>query len=253
LKVEVRGGLYRLRVKLPPSNLLLISDRPEAVSAALASFTYHRASLEAYVAENPYYCYSLEPVEVERWAPEAVKLAAEAAFKAKVGPMAAVPGALAELALQAMAEQKAKVGVVENGGEIAAFTDRPLTVAVYAGNSPLSGRIGFVLSPEETPIGIATSSATVSHAINFGEADAAVALAESTALADAAAKAACNAVKGEIKASIRKGLEAALKVPGVRGALIVRGKFFGAAGRLPRLIALKGGVEEAFKSALKVL
>ncbi|RLI25128.1 MAG: hypothetical protein DRO52_04480 [Candidatus Hecatellales archaeon] len=125
-----------------------------------------------------------------------VKRAAEAALKAGVGPMAAIPGALAELALEALIETGARVGLVENGGEIAASSDRPLTLAVYAGGSPLSGRVGFHLAPEDFPLGVATSSATVSQAINFGETCAAAVGADAAALADAAAKAVCDAVKG---------------------------------------------------------
>ena len=253
MRVQVKDGLYRVRVKLGQSNLLIVSDRAEAVSAALTELTLRKAELEAYVAQNPFYRYSLEPVQVESWAPRAVRLAARAAEVAGVGPMAAVPGALAELAVEAMAEVEAKVGVVEDGGEIAAFSSRPLTVAVYAGASPLSGRLGFHLEPGDFPLGIATSSATVSHAVNFGRADAAVVLADSPALADAAAKAVCNAVTGEnIEASIEAGLRRAREIPGVRGALVVRGDRVGFTGRLPRLASLKGGPSDVLRAALHI-
>ena len=52
---------------------------------------------------------------------------------------------------------------------------------------------------------MATSSATVSHAVSFGEGDAVVVYAESAALADAAATRICNAVKGEGEAAVQKG------------------------------------------------
>jgi len=52
---------------------------------------------------------------------------------------------------------------------------------------------------------LATSSATVSHAVSFGEGDAVVVYAESAALADAAATRICNAVKGEGEAAVQKG------------------------------------------------
>ncbi|MHC1586051.1 MAG: UPF0280 family protein, partial [Candidatus Hecatellaceae archaeon] len=250
--VEVRGGLYRVRVKLPPSNLLLASDKAEAVAQALTAFTYHRALLEAYVKRKPEFRFSLEPVEVESYAPEAARLAAEAALKAGVGPMAAVPGALAQLALKAMQDCGARTGLVENGGEIALFSDRPLTIAVYAGKSPISGKIGLAVQPEETPLGVATSSATVGHAINFGEADAAVAVADTASLADAAAKAACNAVVGLPEEGIKNGLRKALEIPGVRGALIIYGRLLGAAGRLPKLVSLEGRLEEVLKASLRV-
>jgi len=250
LKAEYRDGVYRVRVRLGYSNLLVVSDRAEGVSAAITALTYHKAQLQAYLTHNPLYRYSLEPVEVEGWAPQVVKLAAEAAWKAGVGPMAAIPGALAELALKALTKTGARIGLVEDGGEIAACSNKPLTLAIYAGNSPLSGKVGFHLTPEDFPLGVATSSATVSHAVNFGEADAAVVVASSAALADAAAKAVCNAVKGVASEAVRKGLEKAEEIEGVRGALIICGSRLGAVGKLPKIIKLEGSPREVLEAAL---
>jgi ApbE superfamily uncharacterized protein (UPF0280 family) len=68
--------------------------------------------------------------------------------------------------------------------------------------------VGFLLSPFDFPIGIATSSATVGHALSFGEADAAVIVADTASIADAVATAVCNAVRGnDYEASIQKGLK----------------------------------------------
>jgi len=60
-------------------------------------------------------------------------------------------------------------------------------IGIYAGHSPLSLKIGIVISPEETPLGICTSSGTVGHSLSFGEADAVCILSKSAALADAVA------------------------------------------------------------------
>jgi ApbE superfamily uncharacterized protein (UPF0280 family) len=165
--------------------------------------------------------------------------------------MAAVAGALADLAGRAMSACKAQVAVVENGGEIFATSTQPLTVAIYAGETPLSGKIGFYLQPEEFPVGIGTSSATISHALSFGEADVATIIAETASLADAAATAVCNAVKGEdIARSIQCGLQVAETIPHLKGALIIRGKYAGVVGRLPQLIRIVEG-KEAVKTSLK--
>jgi len=247
-------GLFRLRRIIKQSNVLAISNLARAVQTGIESILYHRSQLERYIRRRPVYALSLDPLPIEELAPEVVKLASLAAEAAQVGPMAAVPGALAELAVRDMVLDGSSVSLIENGGEIAAASTQPLIVGVYAGTSPVSGRIGFHLVLEDFPIGIATSSATVSHALNFGEADAAVVVADTASLADAAAKAVCNSVVGEdIEVSVQSGLERAQSIRGVRGALVIRRNYIGTVGKLPRLIKLNGTREELFSASLQEL
>ena len=49
--------------------------------------------------------------------------------------------------------------------------------------------------PEETPLGVCTSSGTIGHSLSFGAADAVVVTSKSASFADAAATAICNIVK----------------------------------------------------------
>ena len=77
--------------------------------------------------------------------PLVAKLMAEAAEKANVGPMAAVAGVLADLAVKDMIRDGCEVAVVENGGEVSAVSNRPIDVALSAGDAPLSKRFGFRL------------------------------------------------------------------------------------------------------------
>lgn len=245
-------GLFRLRRIIEQSNVLAISDQASAIQSGMESIVYNRAQLEQYIRRRPIYALSLDPLQIEESAPEVVKLASLAAAAAQVGPMAAIPGALAELAVRDMVLEGASVSLIENGGEIAATSTQPLIVGVYAGASPLSGRIGFHLVLEDFPIGIATSSATVSHALNFGEADAAVVVADTASLADAAAKAVCNSVVGkDTEASVQSGLERVESIPRVRGALVIRRNYVGTVGKLPRLIKLNGTREELFRASLQ--
>jgi len=244
-------GLYRIRKIIRQSNLLIISDMHQAITTAINSVIFHRSLLEHYIRHHPEYQHSLEPIKVKDDSPRIIKLAAFAAEMAEVGPMAAVPGALAEIAVGDMVHHSSLVNLVENGGEIASISHKPLKVAIYAGNSPISGRIGFHLSPKDFPIGIATSSATVSSALSFGEADAVVIIAESSSLADATATAICNVVRGpDIEASVQYGLEVAEKLPHVRAAIIIRGRYIGKIGKLPRLLKLNGNPDDLFEASL---
>jgi ApbE superfamily uncharacterized protein (UPF0280 family) len=246
-----RDDVCRVRKRIKQSNLLVISDNPQAINQALASILRHRAMLESYIRTHPEFELALDPVIPDRDAPKIVQVVTGATRIARVGPMAAVAGSLAELAMEAMLSTGSRINLVENGGEISASSISPLTVGIYAGRSVFSERVGFILSPSDFPIGVATSSATVSHALNFGEADAAVAVADTASMADAVAKAACNAVRGDdCEASVQSGLETVERIGHVRGALIIRDDYMGTTGRLPRLARVNGKTGEMLEASL---
>jgi ApbE superfamily uncharacterized protein (UPF0280 family) len=162
---------------------------------------------------------------------------AEAAYKAGVGPMAAVAGVLADLAVAEMVSKGAKVAVVENGGEISLSSNKPIDVALSAGDSTLSKRIGFRI--KNYPLGIATSSGLYSHALSFGESEAVTVFAENAGVADAAATAVGNLVKGDkVNKVIREALEKALSIPGVDGSLILFKRMVGICGVTPKIIGV---------------
>ncbi|MGQ9513473.1 MAG: UPF0280 family protein [Thermoproteota archaeon] len=243
-------SLYRARRRIGESNLLILSDLDEGIDVAIESVTENRKQLKKYLELNPSYQLSLYPVEVdERSQPRSVSLAASNAVIANVGPMAAIPGALADLAVESMVKHGCSVAVVENGGEISAVSNVPLVVAIYAGRASVSGRIGFLLEESDFPIGIATSSASVSHALSFGKADAAVVVSSSASLADAAATRVCNAVDGDdATTAIEAGLRTAKAIMGVKGALIILGSHVGVVGELPKMVKIRGDAEEIFEA-----
>ena len=159
------------------------------------------------------------------------------AQKADVGPMAAVAGAIADLAVKDMLSAGCKVAVVEDGGEISANSNQPIDIAVAAGEEPLSKRFGFRLT--EFPIGVATSSGRFSHATSFGDAEAVTVFCNNATLADSAATAICNIVKGEdVQAGIQKGVKKALSIEGVEGVFILYKGQVGTAGKIPQIIKI---------------
>jgi len=226
--------LFKEAFQLKESQCTAIADKPEGIQAAKNSIKHHRRRLETYIRTNPKFFHSLEPVPVPS-KPLVAKLMAEAAEKANVGPMAAVAGVLADLAVKGMLRASCEVAVVENGGEISAMANLPLDVAVAAGDEPLSKRFGFRLT--EFPIGIATSSGRFSHALSFGDAEAATVFCKNAGLADAAATAVCNVVKGEnCQAAIQAGISKALSIQGVEGVLVIYKGSTGTAGKIPQII-----------------
>jgi len=226
--------LFKEAFQLKESQCTVIADKPEGIQTAKDSIKHHRYNLEEYIITNPNFFHTLEPV-LSPNEPLVAKLMAEAAEKANVGPMAAVAGVLADLAVKDMTAAGCEVAVVENGGEISAVSETSIDVAVAAGDEPLSRRFGFRLT--DFPIGVATSSGRFSHAFSFGDAEAATVFCKNAGLADAVATAVCNVVKGEdCRKAIQIGINKALSIQGVEGVLVVYKEFTGTAGKIPEII-----------------
>lgn len=233
--------LFKQVFQVKETNCTIISDEKSAVNVAMSSIRHHRKELEKYIRHHQKFLYSLKPVPAND-GPIIVKLMAEAAEKANVGPIAAVAGVLADLAVKDMVLAGSRIAVVENGGEVSAVSNKPVDVALLAGDSPLSKQIGFRL--EKFPTGIATSSGMFSHALSFGEAEAVTIFSANAGLADAAATAVGNLIKGkDWRRTVERGIEEALSIDGVRGVFIVYRGIIGKAGEVAKMI--KVSAEEA--------
>jgi len=230
-------ALFKENFILKETQCTIISDKQQGVQAAVESIKHNRQDLEIYVKSNPKFLYTLKPYPPPE-KPLVAKLMAEAAEKAGVGPMAAVAGAIADLAVGDMTSGGCEVAVVEDGGEISAFSNVSVDVAVAAGDEPLSRRFGFRLI--DFPIGVATSSGRFSHALSFGDAEAATVFCRNASLADAVATAVGNVVKGEVAdVGIKAGLNKGMSIKGVDGVLILYKGKVGMAGKIPEIIKVE--------------
>jgi len=179
----------------------------------------YRQQLENYIEQHPAFLTSLEPLPTPREAPHIVKQMTEAAQKTGVGPMASVAGATAEHVGKELLAFSPEI-IVENGGDIYLKSLTRRIVGIFAGKSPLTGKIGLEINAQDTPLGICTSSGTVGHSLSYGKADAVVALSESATLADAAATAIGNLVcqPGDITNAIEFGKS----ISGLKGLIIIK-------------------------------
>jgi ApbE superfamily uncharacterized protein (UPF0280 family) len=226
--------LFKEAFRFKETRCAIIADKKQGIQTAIKSIKRNRKALEEYGEAHPKFLHTLEPISAPA-EPLVAKLMAEAAEKANVGPMAAVAGVLADLAVKDMVTDGCEVAAVENGGEISVISNTPIDVAVAAGDAPLSKRFGFRLT--DFPVGIATSSGRFSHALSFGDAEAATVFCRNARLADAAATAVGNVVKGEdCQAAIQAGIKKALSIQGVEGVLIIFKGFTGTAGKVPQII-----------------
>lgn len=177
-----------------------------------------RQEIEDYIQKHPEFLVSLAPLPWEDNDPLIIKNMMQAAKKAGVGPMAAVAGAIAQYVGQGLLRFSREI-IVENGGDIYIKSHKDRIIGIYAGDSPLSGKVGLKIRAEKCPMGICTSSGKVGHSLSFGQAHAVAVLATDTALADAVATAAGNIIKteGDIQATI----DFAKKTKGIKGIVVI--------------------------------
>ena len=179
----------------------------------------YRSTLERYIKRHPSFLASLEPLPVGDDAPHIVKSMAEATQKVGIGAMASVAGAIAEFVGSDLLALSPEI-IVENGGDIYVKSLRKRIIGIYAGESPLTGKIGLEIDREDTPLGICTSSGTVGHSLSYGKADAIIVLSKSATLADAAATAIGNSVLQS--SDIPSGIEFAKGIEGLLGVIIIK-------------------------------
>jgi uncharacterized protein len=233
---------YRSRISTPnwisftvqvKESDLWVRARKDLTSEGYGRLYYYRHQLETYIRLYPDFKESLQPLPVDPLAPAIIQAMLEAGRIAGVGPMAAVAGAVAQFVGQDLLSFSQDI-IIENGGDLFILCREPLTVGLFAGDSPLSGKVGIQLAPSSNPKGLCTSSATVGPSLSFGRADAATILSSSALLSDAVASAVGNRV--HTPADIQPALSWAQQIPGVEGVLVVLGDQVGVWGM--ELVAL---------------
>ncbi|MBW1956321.1 MAG: UPF0280 family protein [Deltaproteobacteria bacterium] len=214
--------LVPFHVRVKETDLMVYAEKDLSALTRERILKYRR-HIEVYIETHPEFAGSLSPVAIHEPVPRIIQEMAAAARTAHVGPMAAVAGAIAQcvgMDLMSLPEGSPEV-IVENGGDVFVKTGTPVTVALYAGKSPLSFKIGLRIHSRQGPMGVCTSSGTVGHSLSLGKADAVCVLSPSCPLADAAATAVGNAIRSG--RDIPKGIDCGQKMEGVTGIVAVVG------------------------------
>lgn len=179
-----------------------------------------RNALETYIHSHPLFLSTLSAYPEDPYAPVMIRRMIQYSGLVKVGPMASVAGGIAQYVGEGLLGLTRQV-IVENGGDIYLKTDRKTTVSVFAGDSPLSEKIGLMIHPGQMPIGVCTSSGTVGHSLSGGSADAVCLISSNAFLADAAATALGNRLQD------KKNMDTAVKwvktIEGILGGLVIMG------------------------------
>jgi ApbE superfamily uncharacterized protein (UPF0280 family) len=220
----------------PDSYALPIDDFAVSMARRL------RLELDAYIASRPEFLASLAPIADDPLAPSIARAMLAASAGAGVGPMAAVAGAIAEtVGSRLAAEFGCRETIVENGGDLWLLFREPVDASVFAGDSPLSERVGISIPRELSPIGLCTSSGTVGPSLSLGRADAAMVACRSAAAADAWATKIGNAV-GRAE-DIEGALDLVAGRADILSVVLIKGDVMGIRGELPLKIFGSRGLD----------
>lgn len=229
-KILDPGGLHSCQVKVGETDLHILAP-VDVADEATHLIVQYRSQLENYLARCPGFIDALASLPDDPTAVPLVRAMLKAGLAAGVGPMAAVAGVISEYVGRGLLQRDGcDEVVVENGGDIFMQRQQDCTAAIFAGESPLSYRVGIRIPAREMPLGICTSSGTVGHSLSLGQADSVTVVARSTSLADAVATRLGNEVgKG---GDLGPALELAARIPDLIGVVIVIGEELGVWGQL---------------------
>ena len=210
-----RWESYRVRVQSTDLYLKTSGNQALRVQTKVREL---REEIKDHIRRQPEFLDSLLPVTELPNEAGVVSRMKRAAFKAGVGPMAAVAGAVAEAVGLDLAGRSKEV-IVENGGDCFFKLQQPAVSTIFAGKSPFSGRIAIRIDPGKSPLAVCTSSGTVGPSYSRGRADAATIISRDACLADALATGAANIIASEH--DFEAGLEYAMNVEGVLGVVLI--------------------------------
>ena len=177
--------------------------------------------MDSYLLLDPEYKTSLVPYLPQTPAPLIFHDMSAVCKRSEIGPMSAVAGAVAKYtALELKKKFPYREIMVENGGDIYIDIKEDIDIAVFAGQSPLSNRVGLHIPASVSPVGVCTSSGTVGPSLSFGKADAVMIVCKDVLLADSYATAMANRVK--TTADIESVIDYISDRSDILGALIVK-------------------------------
>lgn len=232
-KLIKEDDLTNFEVGIKETNLFIRCKAKISVerleNIARASALKYRRELEEYIIADPDFQISFKPYQVKKEAPLIVKEMAEVSSQAGVGPIAGVAGAIAEYVGRDLLNYSSEV-IIENGGDVFLKCLKKRRLGILTASLLFKKSIILEIKPDETPLGICTSSGTRGHSISLGKSDAVVVASHSTLLADVMATSIGNLIK-EVS-DLQKGIKFAQRIKGIKGIIIIKGKTMGIWGDL---------------------
>jgi len=197
--------------------ITIFAEKEYLIEIAKNKIIECRREIEDFIIKNPDFKEILIPFNYKKTSPEIIKKMCRASKVFNIGPMSTVAAVIAEYALDEMISNGAKHAIIDNGGDLALFTNNPVTIGIYTGNKN-TNHYGLIIPPTKNKLGICTSSGKIGPSLSFGNTDTTTILSHNICLADAAATAIGNIVID--KNDIKKVIEILSKTSDINGSII---------------------------------
>jgi hypothetical protein len=216
----------------------ILAEKKEQYELAVEAILRARREIEEMIRKDPYFLITYEPYELEiEESREVVSRMIRASRVTGVGPMAAVAGTIASVAVEAMMEA-GEFALVDNGGDIAMYANQDITIGIY---TPVQLDIGFKINPGGF-YSVCTSSGTVGHSVSLGFADAVTVFSKDASIADCFATKIGNMIgERDGKEEIQRTLESIWESSKdhIDGVIVLKNNIIGKIGKVPELRKVK--------------
>jgi hypothetical protein len=178
------------------SDLYVASDSAidEKLLAGILKKYYRQ--IEEYIEKNPGFATSLSPLEVDIKAPAIIQDMLKVSGLTGIGPFASVAGAVAYYVGREILRYADEV-IIENGGDLFLKINEDKRIGVYLGDRFALKAVTLKIKKRTRPFGIASSSSSIGHSLNFGKADLLTVIARDAIIADGFATALSNRIQDE--------------------------------------------------------
>ena len=236
----------RFRFRISESAITLVCGE-EYLETAKNAVRESRSVIEEKIGSDPFFRVTYDPYPENPADDDLIRRMCRASESAGVGPMAGVAGAVAVYTAEKVREAGAGIVIVENGGDIAFFSEEPVPVVIYADDGVFKN-IGFLMRSDRIT-GVCSSSARIGPSVSLGSSDLCTVFSDDVILADCCATTLGNMVRSP--ADLEKSVEKTGSVKGVRGCMAVCGGKVAMFGDIPEMIPADcSGIPGPYRSHL---
>jgi ApbE superfamily uncharacterized protein (UPF0280 family) len=225
--------IKKVQFQLKETITTIIAEKDTYIETAKREIQKRRKEIEQFIQNDEFFEATLKPYNCSIKDPEIIRKMCASSEKLNVGPMATVAGIIAEYAVEAMVAKGVKYAVVDNGGDIAIFSNRVVNVGIYTGIQ-CTEKLAFQVLPKNRILGICTSSGKIGHSLSFGNTDAVTVISHNVALADAAATALGNVVYS--RQDVKNAFKIFNGIDEIIGATAIIGDKIGLWGDVPQIV-----------------
>jgi ApbE superfamily uncharacterized protein (UPF0280 family) len=208
---------YHLEVTYKETDMYFQCDKALDKSEVKAIIKKYYDQIAGYIHHNRRFFSSLSALPEDNNAPPIVQDMLSASQMSGIGPFSAVAGAMNWYVGGVLAEASGEI-IIENGGDLYLNIHSEKKIGVYLGPQWSPQSLTLRITHRGGPFGICSSSATISHSLNFGRADLVTVVAETSLIADTFATALSNKIKSV--QDIEGVLKEAQVNPHIEGILI---------------------------------